>query len=121
MTFEDAMSKHAIWPEHFKDQGKLSGKSLNEIRQELKENEYTDFIQGYSVAEILFYDVAIGAVAGPLRGQDGYYICKITQRLAPTGTVTLGEKNQRDLVRQDFLSHRFLSWANEVAGRTRVE
>lgn len=121
MTFDEAKAEYAKWPDHFQDQGNLSNKSLNEIRTELKENEYTDFIHGFSVGEILFYDVKAGSVAGPLRGQDGYYIAYVENRTPAAGAISLDDKNQRDLVKQDYLSHRFLDWANEVAGRTQIQ
>jgi hypothetical protein len=120
MTFDEAIKSVSSWPEHMTNQGQLLGKSLNEIRQELRESEYSDFIAGYSVAEILYYDVPAGQVAGPLRGQDGYYIGFVTNKQAPTSSVDLKDKNQRDLVKQDFISHRFLQWSNEVAATTTV-
>ncbi len=120
-TFDKAMAAHSFWPEHMKNQGHLAGKSMNEIRQELRESEYSDFVAGFSVGEIFFYDVQEGHVAGPLRGQDGYYIAVVTSKQAASGTVDLADKNQRDLVKQDFLSHRFLAWANEIARKTTVK
>lgn len=120
MSFDDAMKEHAAWPERYADQGTLSNKSLNELRTELKENEYTDFVQGYSVANIVFFDVKAGECVGPLRGQEGYYIALKTSMSPAMGAMSLGDKNQRDLVRQDYLSTRFLAWANEVAQRTKV-
>jgi hypothetical protein len=115
-----AMAKHSKWPEQQKDQGTYHGKSLNELRTELRENEYTDFIHGYSVGEILFFDAKVNSVVGPLRGQDAYYIAKIVDRSPATGSMSIEDKNQRDLIKQDYVSHRFVAWANEVAGRTEV-
>lgn len=120
MSFDAAMKEHGGWPERYTDQGTLSNKSLNEMRTELKENEYTDFVQGYSVANILFFDVKAGECVGPIRGQEGYFIALKTAMQPAMGSMSLTDKNQRDLVRQDYLSTRFLSWANQVAQRTKV-
>lgn len=121
LTFDEAMKEYSNWPEQYTDQGTVTNKSLNELRSELKENEYTDFVQGYSCASILFFDVKPGEAVGPLRGQEGYYIALKTGMAPATGSMSLEDKNQRDLVRQDFLSTRFLKWANEVASRTQVQ
>ena len=121
LTFDEALEKFAKWPSQYKDQGRLTSKSLNELRTELRENEYTDFIHGFSVGNILFYDLKKGQVAGPLRGQDGYYIALKTDMTPAPQTMSLEDKNQRDLVKQDYVSHRFLAWANQVAGRTKVQ
>ncbi|MFQ5504275.1 MAG: hypothetical protein ACE5F1_05675 [Planctomycetota bacterium] len=120
LSFDEAMKKHSVWPEVFKDQGVLVNKSLNELRQELRETEYTDFISGFSVGETLFYDVEKGNIAGPLRGQDAYYIGHVVERIPPVGSSDLKDKNQRDLVKQDYLSHRFIQWSNEIASKTVV-
>ncbi|PIE22126.1 MAG: hypothetical protein CSA62_13675 [Planctomycetota bacterium] len=120
MSFDEAVQKFSFWPEHMTNQGSLTNKSLNEIRQELRESEYSDFIAGYSVAEILFYKVAANQVAGPLRGQDGYYLGYVVNKQEPVGSVDLADKNQRDLVKQDYLTHRFLTWSNEIAAKTSI-
>lgn len=121
LDFDAAMKEYSKWPEHQADQGTLTNKSLNEMRTELKENEYTDFVQGYSVASKLFFDVAAGSAIGPIRGQEGYYIALKTAMTSAMGALSLDDKNQRDLVRQDYLSTRFLAWAGEVAARTVVQ
>ncbi len=120
VKFDAAMKEHSKWPENLKDQGVLLNKSLNELRTELRENEYTDFVHGFSVGELFFYDVKPGTVAGPIRGQDGYYIGMVTDKMPASSEMNLGDKNQRDLVKQDYLSHRFLAWANKVAAATKI-
>ncbi len=121
MPFEAAKTQFSKWPSHIEHQGFLGIKGLNELRQELEETEYTDFISGFSVANELFYKGEVGNVMGPLRGQKAYYIAFIASRTPASGSMDLSDKNQRDLVKQDYLSYRFLNWANEVASRTTVK
>lgn len=121
LPFEAAKAEYSKWPSHIEHQGFLGIKGLNELRQELEETEYSDFISGFSVANELFYKGEVGNVMGPLRGQKAYYIGLIASRTPPSGAMDLSDKNQRDLVKQDYLSYRFLNWANEIAGRTTVK
>ncbi len=120
ITFEQAMQKYSFWPQEQEHQGKLSAKSLNELRTELRETEYSDFIQGYSVGAVFFYDVDVGQTVGPIRGQDGYYIGRVTSRQPPTGEVSIDDKNMRELVKQDYVSSRFLAWVNDLARRIEI-
>ncbi len=117
LDFAKAKEKYSFWPEARTNQGEMGNKSLNEFRQELQETEYSDFIAGYAIAEEIFFHVPAGAVAGPFKGRDGYYIVKVTGKQQPVTQVNLGDKNMRDLVKQDYLSHRFLQWANQVASK----
>jgi len=121
MPFEVAKTEFSKWPTHIDHQGFLGIKGLNELRQELEETEYTDFIGGFSVANELFYKGKVGNVMGPLAGQKAYYVGFIASRTPAAGSMDLKDKNQRDLVKQDYLSHRFLNWANEIAGKTTVK
>ncbi|MEZ5989879.1 MAG: hypothetical protein R3F30_12285 [Planctomycetota bacterium] len=118
--FEEFMQTRSKWPAHIEHRGFLGMKSLNELRQELRESDFTDFISGYSVANELFYNGKEGNVVGPLRGQDAYYIGFVAQRAEPGGRISLDNKDQRDLIKQDYLSTRFLTWANQVAARTSI-
>ena len=120
ISFTEAMARYGKWPALAEEQGFYVSKSLNELRLPLKESDYTDFIEGYSVAEELFYRGKVDHVVGPFRGRDGYYICYIVDRIPAGAPMDLTDKNSRDLVKQDYLSHRFLRWANEVASKTKV-
>ncbi len=105
-----------------KERGRLGGKSLNELRRSLKESEYLDLLQGYSISEYMFYDAPDGEAVGPIRGPEGYFIARANGRTGGTGkTVSVQDKGRRELVKQDYVMHRFQDWANEVIGKTKVD
>ena len=52
--------------------GRLGSKSLNQLRQALRENEFTDVLYGFSVGAYLFHEAEPGTIVGPLRGPEGY-------------------------------------------------
>lgn len=103
------------------EKGRLGSKSLNQLRQSLRESEFTDLLQGYSVGNYLFYEAEVGKVVGPLRGPEGYYIARVTARNPARSTPSIAEPRTRELVKQDYVTTRFLAWANEAMAKAKIE
>ena len=103
------------------EKGHLGSKSLNQLRQSLKESEFTDLLNGFSVGMHLFYDAEPGKIVGPLRGPEGYYIARVNSRSPARSAVSVAEARTRELVKQDYVSTRFLQWANEVMSKAVIE
>ncbi len=121
ISFEKARAELGRWPPEVEHGGLMGRKSRNELRKELGETEYTDFIMGYSMGDFLFDEAPEGAVVGPLRGVDGWYLAKVVHRYPPTQVVTIKDPKMKDMVSQEYLIRRFLAWANEVAAKIRLE
>jgi hypothetical protein len=121
ITFDAALKEHGRYKMQDTEKGMLGLKSFNELRQKLGESEYLDFVNGYSVAQILLNEAKEGQVVGPLRCNDGYVICKLVSRVPPGGAVNIEDAKTRDLVKQDYITTRFLKWAGEVAAKVAVE
>jgi hypothetical protein len=115
MDFDTAIKTFGKFKPGDTDQGVLGLKSFNELRQKLGESEYMDFVNGYSIAGVLLNQATEGSVIGPLRCNDGYVIAKLVHRVPPGGAVSIEDEKTRDLVKQDFITSRFLRWAGEVA------
>lgn len=120
-NFDEVMDKRGEWFENDTTKGRLGFKPLNQIRQALRETEFTDLVMGYSVGAHLFYDAEVGQVVGPIRGTEGWYVARVTARQPARGSVSVSDTRQRELVKQDYVTHRFLQWANEVLSRARIE
>ncbi len=119
--FDEVMRTKAEFYANDKEKGRLGSKSLNQIRQSLRESEFTDVLMGFSVASHLFYDAKPGTVAGPLRGPDAYYIARINSRVPVRANVDLSQERTKELARQDYVNWRFLKWSNEVVARTTIQ
>lgn len=104
-----------------KEKGRLGSKSLNQIRQSLRESEFTDLLLGYSVGSYLFYDAAPGTVVGPVRGPDSWFVARINSRVPVRQAVNLSEDRTEELARQDYVNWRFLQWANGVIAESKFE
>jgi hypothetical protein len=119
-SFDDTLEQRGEFFAKDPERGRLGNKALNQIRQSLRESEFTDLLMGYSIGTYLFYDAEQGKVVGPLRGPEGYYIARVNNRLPARGTVDVKDERMRELVRQDYVTHRFMAWANEVLSRVQI-
>lgn len=121
LTFDQAKQQYGQYYKTDKDQGRLGSKPLNQLRQAVRESEFTDLITGSSVATYLYYEAEPGQVVGPLRGTDAWWVARVNSRTPPRSQVSVSDERTRELVRQDYVNHRFLQWANEVIARTEVQ
>lgn len=103
-----------------KQKGRLGAKTLNQLRQEFRESEFLDLLNGYSAATHAFYNGRPGEVIGPLRASDGYYVIRINTRIPAPGRTSIKDERMGEIVRQDYLAHRFLLWANEVLTKAEI-
>ncbi len=121
ITFEKARADLGVWPPEVKHAGIMGRKSRNELRKELGENEYMDFIQGYSMGDFLFDEAPVGKIVGPLRSVDGWYLAKVVRRYPPTQAVTIKDPKMKEITSQEYLVRRFMKWADQVASKIRLE
>jgi hypothetical protein len=121
MSFPEAMKTFGKYKPGDTDGGNLGPKSFNELRQKLGESEYLDFVNGYSIAQILLNETQEGQVIGPVRANEGYIIAKLVSRVPPGGVVSVEDEKTRELIKQDYISTRFLKWAGEVAASMKLK
>ena len=95
--------------------------STSAMAQLLGESEFEELLRGYSIGEILFYDAPIGEAVGPILGPYGYYVGRVIARSPGNRTIDFSSEYGRNLVREDYLSRRFLEWSNEVVSRSTIE
>ena len=95
--------------------GRFGALPLNQLREFLGENEFTDFTLGSGVAADLFFDAEPNVVYGPVRGPLGWYIYKLNRRI-PSSDVFAPNENERQeyLLTSDFLSEKFLAFINSI-------
>jgi hypothetical protein len=119
-SFDDIHGQRGEYFSTDNEKGRLGAKSLNQIRQSLRENEFSDLLLGYSIGTDAFYDAPIGKVIGPLRGTEGYYLIRVNARTPAHTAVVVTDARTRELVKQDYVSHRFLAWANDVVAKATI-
>lgn len=97
------------------NRGRFDALSRNDLRGFLMENDYTDFLFGYSVADDIFFRAQEGAVYGPIRSPLGYCFYRVVKRTTVRKeTNFLDDKNTNWLVSDDLLSQRFLGHLSKL-------
>lgn len=121
MTFDQAIDKHTEFFSNDEKRGRLGLLPLNQIRQQLRESEFTQLLDGFSLAEFLFYDAEVGKTIGPIASADGWFIARVNTRTPARRKVDVKVERERELVREDYITARFFEWAAAVIGRAKFE
>ena len=119
--FDQLLNEKGEFYANDEEKGRLGLKSLNQLRQSFHESEWTDLLLGYSLGHHLFYHAEEGKAVGPLRGAEGWYIARVNTRTPATGGVNVKDERTRELVRQDYVTFRFMHWANDVLAKAKIE
>ncbi len=121
LTFDEALRNHNEFFVTDEKRGVLGMLPLNQVRQQLRESEFTQLLDGFSLAEYLFFDAEVGKTIGPLQGADAWYIARVNSRTPARRKIDVRVERERELVREDYLNHRFQEWAREVIARAKFE
>ncbi|MFY9344068.1 MAG: hypothetical protein WAT39_16380 [Planctomycetota bacterium] len=121
LTFDQALDKHTEFFANDDKKGRLGMLPLNQLRQQLRESEFTQMLDGFSLAEYLFFEAEVGKTLGPIQGPDGWFIARVNTRTPARRKIDVKVERERELVREDFITCRFFTWAGEVIGRAKFE
>ena len=121
VTFDQALEKHTEFFANDEKRGVLGLLPLNQLRQQLRENEFTQLLDGFSIAEHLFFDAEVGKTIGPIQGPETWMICRVNSRTPPRRKISVKVERERELVLEDYITYRFLEWANEVIAKAKFE
>jgi hypothetical protein len=92
------------------NRGRFQALSRNDLRGFLLENDYTDFLFGYSVSDDIFFRADLNAVYGPIKGPLGYYFYRVISREAPQKEIDLmNDVNAQWMVNDDLLGTRYIA------------
>ncbi|MFK7740000.1 MAG: hypothetical protein AB8H80_06715 [Planctomycetota bacterium] len=121
MTFDEALDKHTEFFANDEKRGLLGMLPLNQLRQQLRETEFTQLLDGFSIAEHLFFNAEVGKTIGPIQGPESWLICRVNSRAPARRRIDVKVERERELVREDYITYRFLEWANGVIGKSSFE
>lgn len=121
LTFDQALEQKGEFFANDENHGRLGFKPLNQIKQQLRESEFTQLLDGYSVSNYLFFDAEVGKTVGPIPGPDGWYIARVNARTPPRKKIDVKNPHERELVVEDYVTTRFMEWADQVLKNTKVD
>ena len=97
------------------NRGRFQALSRNDLRGFLLENDYTDFLFGYSVSDDIFFRAELNAVYGPIKGPLGFYFYRVINREAPQKEIDLmNDVNAQWMVNDDLLGMRYIAHLNSL-------
>ena len=121
MTFDQALQRHTEFYQNDEKKGRLGMMPLNQIKQHLRESEFTQLHDGYSLASFLFYEAENGKTVGPLQTSDGWVIARINTRTPAKRRIDVKNERERALVREDYVTSRFFDWAKGVIAAAKFD
>lgn len=121
VTFDQMLDKHAEFFSNDEKRGRLGMLPLNQLRQQLRENEFTQLLDGTSIGDYLFYDAEVGKTVGPIQSPDGWVIARVNSRTPARKQIDVKIERERQLVQEDYVTCRFFEWAAEVVGKAKFE
>lgn len=121
VTFDAALAKNGEFFANDEKKGHLGMMPLNQLKQQLRESEFTQLHDGFSLAHFLFFEAEVGKTIGPLQSADGWVIVRVNSRTPPRRKVDVKNEKERNLVREDYVTYRFFQWANDVIGRAKFD
>lgn len=104
-----------------KNKGRFGSIHRNRLMQMLGESEYTAFVDGSSIADLVYYDQNVDTIDGPFKGIQGYYITRVLGRTAGQKQILLSDPNMRKMVTEDYVMQHFIGYANRIFDEATVE
>lgn len=121
-SFDETLLQYSDYPEQVPNsqpgmpqpnRGKLPPQSRNDLRGFLGESDFSDFLNGYSISDDIFFLGEPGAIYGPIRGPLGYYFYRVESRTPATREMDIDEKeNDAYIVNDDLLTTQFLKYVS---------
>lgn len=96
-----------------KNKGRFGMIHRNKLMQMMGESEFTAFVDGYSIADEIYYHQNVGSIDGPFKGVHGYYITRVDSRTGSKKPILLADENMRTMVREDYVMQNFVVFAQE--------
>lgn len=121
LDFDAALEQKGEFFANDESHGRLGFKPLNQVKQQLRESEFTQLLDGYSVSNFLFFDAEVGKTFGPIPGPDGWYIARVNARTPPHKKIDVRNQHERELVVEDYVTTRFMEWAGDVLKKSKVQ
>lgn len=97
-----------------KNKGRFPALNRNRLLQYLDEDDYTLFLDGYSIGDQIFFGLEEGQIDGPYKGRLGYYFARIVRKTPAPSNKSLGDEDFRTMVESDYLTVRLNQFVQQV-------
>lgn len=100
-----------------KNKGRFRGITRNDLLRFLDESDYSTFLVGGSITDMIFFEQTVGTIENPVKGPHGYYIPRLLRKTPPTARLSVTDSDHREYLTQDWISDNLNRFVQEqVAG-----
>lgn len=103
-----------------KNKGRFGSIHRNRLMQMLGESEFTAFVDGSSIADLIYYDQEVDSIDGPFKGIHGYYMTRVLGRTESRKPISLEDEQMRKSVIEDYVMQHFIGYSNRVLAESAV-
>lgn len=103
-----------------RDKGRFTNKTRNDLDKSIGENHYLHFVTASSIADVIFFEMDPGTVAGPFKGPDGYYIPYLKRRRPPSNPLDLGNERHKGVLQEQYARRTFIDFAHQALAEAEV-
>lgn len=105
-----------------KNRGRFQGVAMtrNDMKRALGESSYTHYLDDFALVDEIFFNVEPGTVAGPFLGPQGFYICYLKAKNAPTNPLRLNNEKHLGMVQEDFARVSFTEFSHACLEQAEV-
>jgi hypothetical protein len=97
-----------------RNKGRFAPSTRAQTLSNFDESEFTQMIDNYSVADIAFFDMKPGEVAGPFQGRRGYYIVKVQSKTPPQSMLNMANEKHREFLEDYYAKRTFIERCHEL-------
>lgn len=105
----------------FNFKGMFGEQTRNQLLTYLHESEYTIFLHASSVTDYVFFKQRPGTIEGPLKGERGYYIARVTGTTPPTKPLNLRDPSHRTLVSDHYTKEKLGAYVHDLLAKAIAE
>ncbi|MEX1025709.1 MAG: peptidyl-prolyl cis-trans isomerase [Planctomycetota bacterium] len=134
-TFDELLEEHSdyydppiaesqreqLQPGQLNDKGRFRGVSRNDLLQKTFESDFSIFLNGNSIADEIFFEMEVGKIGGPWRGQNGWYIARLNKRIPAARTLNPSDPSERSLLEQEFIASRLNDYVQTLYDGAKIQ
>ena len=103
-----------------KNKGRFRGLTRNDLLRMLEESDFSIFLKGDSITDLMFFEQAVGTIENPRRGPYGWYIPRLIRKTPPTMSLSPTDTDHREFLSQDWISDNLNAFVHEAVSKATV-
>ena len=103
-----------------KNKGRFRGMSRNDLLRQLEESDFSMFLSGFSITDMIFFDQVVGGIENPVKGPHGWYITRLLRKTPPTRRLSASNEKDRPYLVQDWTADNLNRFVQEAVANSEI-